>query len=45
MTIAHYINEVEKHFDVQGLRNGHWENFRPGINFDGFMVKINKRKL
>jgi hypothetical protein len=45
MTIAHYINEIEKHFDVQGLRNGHLENFRPGIDFDGFMVKINKRKL
>jgi hypothetical protein len=45
MTIAQNINEINKKFQIQGLRNGNWEIFRKGINYDSFLVKIDKGKL
>ena len=45
MTIAQNINEINKQFEIQGLRNGNWEIFRKGINYDSFLAKIDKGKL
>jgi hypothetical protein len=45
MTIAQNISEINKQFEIQGLKNGNWEDFRKGINFDSFLIKVNKRKL
>ena len=44
MAIGRYFIEIEKYFDIQGLRNGVWELFRHGINYDAFLAKkkINK---
>jgi hypothetical protein len=44
MAIGRYFFEIEKNFDLQGLRNGVWEQFKHGINFDAFLAKkkINK---
>lgn len=33
------IIEIEKIFDLQGFRNGYWEKFKTGINFEAFLVK------
>jgi hypothetical protein len=44
MAIGRNFIEIEKNFDIQGFRNGVWEFFRHGINFNAFLAKkkINK---
>ena len=39
MAIAQNLTAINKHFDIQGLIDDHWENFRSGINFDAFLAK------
>ena len=39
IAIAQNLMAINKHFDIQGLINDHWENFRIGINFDAFLAK------
>ncbi len=39
INIGRHINEIENHFDLQGFRNGKWEIFRTGINYEGFLIK------
>jgi hypothetical protein len=39
MTIRQYFMEIDKLFDLQGFRNGHWEIFKTGINFEAFLLK------
>lgn len=39
MGITKYIDEVEKDFDVYGLRDNEWEEFVKEIEYDAFLVK------
>jgi hypothetical protein len=39
MTIRQHFIEIDKLFDLRGLRNGKWEKFKPGINFEAFLLK------
>jgi hypothetical protein len=39
MVIAQNRTEIHKHFEIQGLKNGYWEDFKTGINFEAFLVK------
>jgi hypothetical protein len=39
MSIVQNLQEINKRFDILGLRNGHWENFKIGINFEAFLAK------
>lgn len=45
MAIARNIIEIETLFHLQGLKNGIWEIFKPGINFDAFLIKSREIKL
>ncbi len=40
MSFAQYFNEIDKVFEVQGIRNGNLEKFKRGINFDGFLIYL-----
>lgn len=40
MTFAQNINEIAKFFEIEGFRNGRWEKFKTGINFEGFLLKL-----
>jgi uncharacterized protein involved in outer membrane biogenesis len=39
MAINQNIIEIEKIFDLRGLKNGNWQHFKVGINFEAFLVK------
>jgi hypothetical protein len=39
MSIIQNLQEIEKYFEILGLRNGKWRKFKTGINFDAFLVK------
>ena len=39
MAIRQYFLEIDKLFDLKGLRNGKWEKFKTGINFEAFLLK------
>jgi hypothetical protein len=39
MVINQNIVEIDKLFDLRGFRNGNWEKFTSGINFEAFLVK------
>ncbi len=39
MNIAAYWDEINKVFEVRGLRHGKWEAFRKGINYDAFAAR------
>lgn len=39
MTIRQYIVEIDKLLDLKGYRNGNWEMFKPGINYEAFLLK------
>jgi uncharacterized protein YlxP (DUF503 family) len=45
MAIRRNIVEIENLFYLQGLRNGIWELYKPGINFDAFLIKCKEIKL
>jgi hypothetical protein len=45
MVIAQNIREIDKQFGIQGFKNGIWEDFKNGINYEAFLVKINREKL
>ncbi len=45
MIIAQNIGEIDKQFGIQGLKNGIWEEFKNGINYEAFLVKTNREKL
>jgi hypothetical protein len=45
MAIAQNLITINKHFDIQGLVDDHWENFRSGINFDAFLAKAKENNL
>jgi hypothetical protein len=45
MTLGQNIIEVGKLFDLQGFKNGDWEKFKPGINFDAFLIKKKIKNL
>jgi hypothetical protein len=38
MAFVQHFNEIDKIFEIQGIRNGNLENFKRGINFDGFLI-------
>ncbi len=39
MLIARNISDIDKYFDLQGFRNGYWEKYKTGTNFDAFLIK------
>jgi len=45
MTISQNIKEITSQFEIKGLRNKNWEDFRVGINYEAFHVKMKKGKL
>ncbi len=47
LAIARNFVEIQRHFHLHGFRNGSWELFSKGINFDAFLAKrkINNRKF
>ena len=45
MAIGKNVEEINKFFDIKGLKNGYWENFKPGINFEAFLIKYKPIKL
>ena len=44
MIIAQNKNEIDKRFEIQGLKNEIWENFTFGITYEAFLVKINSKE-
>jgi hypothetical protein len=40
ISLAQYFNEIDKVFEVQGIRNGNLEEFKKGINYDGFLIYL-----
>jgi len=42
MGITNNLIEIEKDFDVFGLRENQWEDFEKGIDYDAFLVKRKK---
>ncbi len=40
MAIAQNIKEIDKLFEIEGFRKGHWEKFKTGINFEGFLISL-----
>jgi hypothetical protein len=45
MAINQNIKEIDKLFDIDALKNGHWEKFKAGKNFEAFLVKRKNKKL
>jgi hypothetical protein len=45
MAIGRNIFEIQEFFDLQGFKNGIWEEFKVGINYDAFLVKKKINKL
>lgn len=42
MGITKYIDEVKQDFEVYGLLNGEWENFKKDNDYTAFVVRRNK---
>jgi hypothetical protein len=45
MAINQNFEEIDKLFDLKGLRNGEWGKFKKGINFDAFLIKKKVKNL
>jgi hypothetical protein len=45
MVISKNVKEINRLFDIQGFRNGFWENFMPGRNFEAFLIMSKPIKL
>jgi hypothetical protein len=45
MAISKNVKEIDKLFYIQGFRNGYWENFQPGRNFEAFLMNKKPGKL
>jgi len=43
MGITNNLLEIEKDFDVYGLKENQWEAFATGITYDAFLVKRKKK--
>ena len=41
MGISKYLSEVKNDFEIYGEVKEGWENFKDGIEYDGFLVKRN----
>jgi hypothetical protein len=39
MGISKFISEVKDDFEVYGELDDGWEEFRPGIDYNGFLVR------
>ena len=39
INIVKYFDELERNFELLCLLDGVWEEFRPNINYDAFVVK------
>lgn len=42
MAINGNLTEIQKYFDLEGFKNGAWETYKKGVNFQAFLAK---RKL
>jgi hypothetical protein len=42
MGISHYHSEISKFYDIYGFRQGAWEEFKPGRNFEAFLISQKK---
>jgi hypothetical protein len=45
MFITRNISEIDKYFGIQGFRNGNWDKFKTGTNFEAFLITKKKIKL
>lgn len=44
MGITKFFSEVTADFEVLGERNGDWETFKKDVDYDGFLVRREKKK-
>ena len=44
MEISAHLIEIYEFFDIYGLNNGEPEKFRPGTNYEGFVILLNNKK-
>lgn len=44
MGISKYLAEIQKDFEVYGLKSGQWLQFKLGTEYDAFLVKPVKKK-
>ena len=42
--ISAYLMEIYEFFDIYGFRNGKPEKFRTGMNYEAFLILLNKKK-
>ncbi|MFH1003912.1 MAG: hypothetical protein V1781_00190 [Bacteroidota bacterium] len=40
--ISKYLNEIEKDYNIYGLRNEEWEHFIKDIEYEAFLAKRKK---
>lgn len=40
MGISKYLEEAEGNFEIYGELKGSWENFKEGVDYESFLVKI-----
>lgn len=43
MGISRFLTDVKRDFEVYGLKEGAWEPFRVGVNYEGFLAKRKKQ--
>lgn len=39
ISILKNIEDISKVYDLEGLKNGYWESFKNGVNYEGFLIK------
>lgn len=42
MKISHYYSEIYKLYDIYGFREGTWQEFKSGRNFEAFLISRKK---
>lgn len=43
--IVKNLESIPKEYDIQGLKDGHWECIKTGVNYDAFLLKIRSLTL
>jgi hypothetical protein len=43
MEISAHLMEIYAFFDIYGLKNGKFEKFRTGTNYEAFLIQLNKK--
>jgi hypothetical protein len=45
MAINQHYKAIAELFEIEGYRNGYWEKFIHGRNFEAFLIKSNVKNL